>query len=130
MFWTIFLFVLIGMLVHLLVNVKKFDSATPNPIGSFLLSKWFVLQSYFEVNFWELVWSVIMVFVFTYWLNDSLASWLIENVLKIPIKIDDSNVGQIKFIAFAIGFLSDWVIISIGEIKNPTITSNTLDLKK
>lgn len=115
-FLILFSFCLLGGILHLGVDMKKFDSQTPN-----LKDKWLVFTSYCNTHFFAMILSGIVVLTFSIFLSVGLGTFLL-GVFKIPLTVDDKVPAQLWFFSFVIGFGTDWIASAIGSIKSPAIT--------
>lgn len=111
MFWTILLYVTLGLLILHLVRIKKADEKNPN------LSLGKIIYMYYCTDRFEIFISLIGLIVFTNLLNLGLGEVLAKFILGYGDLIDTKTPWGIRGIAFVTGITMQWVIMWFAKRK-------------
>lgn len=124
MYWTIFLYVLMGWLIFHLRSIKKYNESTPQL--KFLPS----IKCYFEKDPWGFIISVIALIFFSNMLNLGM-SGMLSAILGIPQEFQSPNLQ--RYVAFTVGINIQFLVSSFtksDQVKMDLNNVNPQDLKK
>jgi len=111
MFWTILLYVSLGLLILHLIRIKKADEKNPN------LSLGKIIYMYWCTDRFEIFISLVGLIVFTNLLNLGLGEVLSQFIFGFGDLIDTKTPWGIRSIAFLVGVTMQWVIMWFAKRK-------------